>query len=204
MRYYSMRERHIRSVVTALLAIAFLKMNWGSTFEGVNHIVLSIRGFSFARIDGELAEGIGYSLIAFGETVSNLLIIMTVWIIFNRVLIAYDVDAEHYEDEYMRLRKENASFLNDLTITNEKLYTLLQNLRLLEGKDIQLERHRDRVLELSVELDKLCQKKIIKPKSAKTLTVPAETDLFTPPKKPMPHKKRRAFHGKRDAAVPKF
>ena len=202
---YNIRERHFRIIMVILLGMIFIKLNWGASLDAINHIILTARSNGFTAINDEIAAAIGNSIVPFGRSVSNLVIVCFIWHIFNHILKSMDVDATHFEEEWSRLKNENALLYRDLDEANQTFFKVLQNLTELCAHNSQLERHKDRVVELRVELEKLSLKEARKSQAAKDISaVPSAPDLFQSPERPIPVKKRRRFRVKSNALQPKF
>ncbi len=172
------RERHIRRGMVMFLTLFFLWRNWGSTIDGIEHVILSARTWMLGTVGEELAKALGRSIIPFGQTAAHLTLVVGIWFFVDCILKWADIDSSYIEDEFSRLQRENAKLQQNLSETNEKLYGLNDSLRVLAGHNTSLERHKDRVVELTVELEKLGLKKIQASQIYQEYQENSTTDMF--------------------------
>ena len=153
------RERHIRRAMIIFLTLFFLWCNWGSTIDGIGHVILSARTWMLDTVGEELAKALGGSIIPFGQTAAHLTLVLGIWFFADCIIKWMNIDSLYVENEFSRLQRENAKLQQNLSETNEKLYGLNDSLSVLADHNASLERHKDRVVELTVELGKLGLKK---------------------------------------------
>jgi|GEM_PF-6945937 len=179
---YDMRERHIRRALVFGLFFVFLWFNSGHTINGIYHVVLSARASFLDTVDGELAAAIGLSTLSFGSSICALILVFTIWFGFDRVLKWYDYDSYFIDSPADMLRKENTKLLELLRSSNEQLTFLNTTIKRVTEKNAALSKHQDRVVELSIELEKLSRKAAVGPV---VISAPNESDapdLFLRPK----------------------
>jgi len=176
------RERHIRRFLFIFLLFLFTWTNWGSTIEGLYHIVLSARASFIDNIDSELSKGITGSTLAFGKTITLLLAAVFLWTLFDRFLKWGDLDAEYRADEISELKKQNKQLIDNLRTANTELATLSQSIEKIASNNQILAKQQDRVVELGVELEKLSLK--TKPDTAAVEPAADTIGLFEAPVRP--------------------
>lgn len=153
--FYNIRERHIRRFVFLLLLFLFIRINWGYTLEGLYHLVLSARSSFFDTVDGELANDLGSTILSFGKTVSHILLMAFAWFLFSHILKWMDWDAEYRADVISELKKQNKELIDNLRATNPDLVILGQSIKEIISNTQIFANHQDRVVEFSIELEKL-------------------------------------------------
>lgn len=151
-------ETRIRLFNCLIWLAIFIDRNWGSTSQGIKHIVLSSRTSSFETVDGELANAIGGTIIPFGETATNFLVIGTLYICADWFVRKIDLDRKRIKSSSAMLKKENEYLLKDLRKVNMELNAFLDTTSELPDKISELNKYQDRVAELSIDLEGLFQK----------------------------------------------
>ena len=192
------RERHLRIAAVVLIFAAFIKMNWGSTLEAINHVVLTAWTYKIIYLDDETAKELGLGLIPFGQTITHLSLCVFLLFVFEQVIKLFDADTHHIKNESKLHLKENEILRESLALSNQIISTVIGSIGELGELNLPLERHLDRITALRIEHEKLDAKFLSKQKSSETESgASEEPDLFksTPRKNKMngssPAKRRR-------------
>jgi len=198
--WIDIREKHLKLSASALTAIVFLKINWGSTLAAIKHVVLSARAHSFDTVEGELASELSAGVLPFGQTVAHLLVCGLILSCFFFLIPKLGQDCVHDKFKIKQLLQENESLKIALSSMNTSLFNHLEVISKLEDQHPKLERHHDQIQELTVQLE-ACNKKSRPKEQPKQIETLSEPDLFRTGSKGTP---KTAKPPKRRYSVPKF
>lgn len=202
-QYQKIRERHIRRFFFCVFPLLFLFINWGNSAEGIYHIVLSGRASFLQTVDDELARAIEASTLPFGKSATYLVMVAIFWLGMMKALKATNWDATFAPNERSDLRKENAKYREDLSISNMALKELYATISKATENTALLSQQQNRIIEVSFELKKLLSATQATTSATNKREGTIVEDLFSspPPKKVQSKKKRRS---RRRRPEPKF
>ena len=198
-------EAQTRVFVLTICLVAFLIVNWGSTFAGLKHISLTVRSHTFDTVNGNLAENIGATIIPFGETMAHLAGIGIFGLIVDFFVRFLDLDQKHFRADSRRLLLENARLLEGLVSTRQNLAEFYEVTDQILNNVSELYKHQDRLVEFSVELETVLLK-ADRTRNKRNQNAHGDSpDLFDAAKsKPISKTKKRRPPRPRGKARPKF
>ena len=186
--YTAVRERHLRRGLFFILIVAFIYLNWGYSLDSLHHMGMISRTKSIPDLDDKTSAEISRTIIAQGYTISNFVLVVIVGLIVDRLILWFDYDCEHRENDLKLLRHENEWLVERVRESNVELEKT--NILVSEG-NLAIPKYREQLAELGFEFEKLQHKTEKKKSHTKVVEPTNKLDLFDRPTPIKPIKKAR-------------
>lgn len=192
---FDIYERHLRRLIFIGLAAGFTWANWGSSFDAVKHIVFCVRTIKIVELSPDVESQIVSTLVPFGETVTKLIFCFVIWKFLDWVIVQFDPDWKEHDRRQAIMRNENEALRESLAQNNLLLTSLAGNLDAVLKNNIALEKHKDRIVELGFEIEKIELKTCKKREKAEPENPQLNgQDLFKKPKRNPPPRPQKPAH----------